>query len=302
MNIIELAAIFEEKVTLNDLYMFDKVDRWSNPNYDCLVIIALASRLAERRVTMNKIELAVRFAEEVALNNLHGYDQVDRWGNPNYDCSGLVISALENSGIPAKTNGATYTGNMYDVLLKTGFTDISALIRLSNGEGLQRGDILLTPYKHTAFYCGNGKLVDASKNENGGIKGGQTGDQTGEEISIRNYYDYPWKYVLRYVSKEPVDENKIYEELATQVIQGKWGNGEERKVRITASGYSYERVQKIVNERLSGKYASNKDIETIAKEVIQGKWGNGKERKRRLKEADIDYNQVQAMVNKMLGK
>ena len=40
---------------------------------------------------VSKIENAVARAETIALDDSRGYDQVDRWGNPNYDCSGLVI-------------------------------------------------------------------------------------------------------------------------------------------------------------------------------------------------------------------
>ena len=40
---------------------------------------------------------------------------------------------------------------------------------------------------------------------------------------------------------------KSIEALAHEVIQGKWGNGEERKKRLTAAGYSYAKVQARVN-------------------------------------------------------
>ena len=39
--------------------------------------------------------------------------------------------------------------------------------------------------------------------------------------------------------------------LAKEVIAGKWGNGEERKQKLTAAGYDYNTVQKRVNEMLS---------------------------------------------------
>lgn len=41
---------------------------------------------------------------------------------------------------------------------------------------------------------------------------------------------------------------KTIEELAKEVISGKWGNGEERKRRLTNAGYDYKAVQKRVNE------------------------------------------------------
>ena len=37
---------------------------------------------------------------------------------------------------------------------------------------------------------------------------------------------------------------------STEVIEGKWGNGQERKDRLTAEGYDYNAVQSIVNQRL----------------------------------------------------
>ena len=43
---------------------------------------------------------------------------------------------------------------------------------------------------------------------------------------------------------------KTVAELAKEVIQGKWGNGEERKNRLTAAGYDYKAVQTEVNRLL----------------------------------------------------
>lgn len=39
-------------------------------------------------------------------------------------------------------------------------------------------------------------------------------------------------------------------EVAAEVIAGKWGNGEERKKRLTEAGYDYAAVQLTVNQRL----------------------------------------------------
>jgi len=41
---------------------------------------------------------------------------------------------------------------------------------------------------------------------------------------------------------------KTVEELAVEVIQGKWGNGSERERKLTAAGYDYHAVQKKVNQ------------------------------------------------------
>ena len=48
------------------------------------------------------------------------------------------------------------------------------------------------------------------------------------------------------------EKDKTVEELAKEVIAGKWGNGHERKERLTAAGYDYNKVQAKVNELMKG--------------------------------------------------
>ena len=43
-------------------------------------------------------------------------------------------------------------------------------------------------------------------------------------------------------------EKKTNEEIAKEVLLGKWGNGIDRKNRLTSAGYDYSAVQKLVNE------------------------------------------------------
>ena len=43
-------------------------------------------------------------------------------------------------------------------------------------------------------------------------------------------------------------KDKSNEEIAKEVIAGKWGNGLERKERLTAAGYDYKKIQAIVNK------------------------------------------------------
>lgn len=149
------------------------------------------------------IERAVHTMEEWASDSAHGYDQQFRWGERgDYDCSSAVISAWELAGVPVKSKGATYTGNMYSVFMANGFEDITASVDLTRGIGLQRGDVLLNHQNHTAMYAGGGKTVEASINEYGKTTGGKPGDQTGAEFLLRLYRNYPWNAVLRYTSNE----------------------------------------------------------------------------------------------------
>lgn len=43
-------------------------------------------------------------------------------------------------------------------------------------------------------------------------------------------------------------------DIAKEVISGKWGNGEDRKQRLTAAGYDYDAVQSIVNSLIKDGY------------------------------------------------
>ena len=96
--------------------------------------------------------------------------------------------------------------------------------------------------------------------------------------------------------------SKTTEEVAKEVIAGKWGNGEDRKLRLTTAGYNYSLIQAKVNELMGAKTTvSSKSIDELAREVIQGKWGNGEERKNRLISAGYDYSAVQAKVNELMG-
>jgi N-acetylmuramoyl-L-alanine amidase len=92
---------------------------------------------------------------------------------------------------------------------------------------------------------------------------------------------------------------KPIDDVAREVVAGKWGNGTERKNRLTAAGYNYSEVQAKVNALVSGSPAK-KSVSEIAKEVIQGKWGNGAERRKKLESAGYNYAEVQAKVNAML--
>ena len=90
---------------------------------------------------------------------------------------------------------------------------------------------------------------------------------------------------------------KSVTEVATEVLDGKWGNGEERKKRLSDAGYAYDVVQAKVNELCKAK---TKTVDELAREVIQGKWGTGQNRKDRLTQAGYDYNAVQKRVNQLM--
>lgn len=151
-----------------------------------------------------KKEVAVTWAIATAKDPAHGYDQAHRWG-PDYDCSSFVITAWETAGVPVKSKGASYTGNMASVFKRCGFVDVTSSVNLRTSDGMQRGDVLINTSHHTGMFIGNKQIVHASISETGGAIAKKAGDQTGKEICVRSYYNYPWNMVLRYGSDEESD-------------------------------------------------------------------------------------------------
>ena len=81
--------------------------------------------------------------------------------------------------------------------------------------------------------------------------------------------------------------------VALDVMNGKYGNGEERKKRLAAAGYDYWAVQHLVNGLAKG-YGK------VASDVIDGKYGNGQARVNALRAAGFDAGLVQDLVNEIL--
>lgn len=107
------------------------------------------------------------------------------------------------------------------------------------------------------------------------------------------------------------------------VIEGEFGNGEDRVKRLTVARFDATEVQNEVNrilaeesgernedtnnETIRQKYKGEgnllcgskecylyivDDLDSIAAEVIQGDWGNGEERRERLEQAGYNYDAV----------
>lgn len=104
---------------------------------------------------------------------------------------------------------------------------------------------------------------------------------------------------------KPVDvkpvAKKTNNEIADEVIAGKWGAGEERRKRLTEAGYNYNAVQAVVEKKIA---ALNKkqSLDEIAMAVIRGEWGAGITREKRLTEAGYDYDKVQKRVDELMPR
>ena len=75
---------------------------------------------------------------------------------------------------------------------------------------------------------------------------------------------------------EVPDAVKDYDTIARDVIAGKWGNGQDRKDRLTAAGYDFDKVQEIVNDILKQKENGNdldqfvRDVQAATGSVVDG--------------------------------
>ena len=117
-------------------------------------------------------------------------------------------------------------------------------------------------------------------------------------ISAASWHKLATKAV-KIVTIKPV--KKSVNTLAKEVLAGKWGNGADRKSRLTKAGYDYNKVQVAVNKLVQASQMSeDKIINAIAHEVIAGKWGNGQERIDRLKAAGYDPDKIQRRVNEIM--
>ncbi|MBP5380093.1 MAG: C40 family peptidase [Ruminococcus sp.] len=150
----------------------------------------------------SKLEKAVNWAIGIANDNSHGYSQTNRNGNPDYDCSSLVISALKYAGI--NVGNASYTGNMKDEFLAHDFKWIP-ISSISGTSDLKVGDVLFYRANgsgHTEMYIGSGKNVGAHDDYDG-----KKGDSSGKEINTQKFSFWKWQGVLRYVGPNGGGDN-----------------------------------------------------------------------------------------------
>lgn len=158
-----------------------------------------------------------------------------------FDCVGLIKGLLWGwSGAKSKTyGGAKYAAN--------GVPDINADTMIGRCASVSTSFSRILPGEvvwtegHIGVYIGNGLAVECSPKWTDRV-------QITAVLNIgtkAGYNGRRWKKHgrLPYISYE----TKTVDELAREVIAGKWGNGSERKQRLNASGYDAAAVQQRVN-------------------------------------------------------
>lgn len=169
-----------------------------------------------------------------------------------------------------------------------------------NKKDLEVGDFIIYDWKNDGTFDHVGIVVERSGNKLKVLEGNKNNKVGYRTIGVNNKnivycFRIPW-----FVVKDSVSQLKSVDELAREVISGKWGNGRERRSRLKESGYDYKEVQNMVNAMLKTGSATRKSLNLVAIEVIDGKWGNGAARKRKLRKAGYDYMTVQRRVNEII--
>lgn len=221
-----------------------------------------------------------------------------------FDCVCLIKSVLWgwNGSTNRTYGGATYGSN--------GVPDVSAdgMIQLCRGistdfNNIEVGEAVWCE-GHIGVYIGNGLAVECTPKWDNCVQ------ITACNCAKAGYNTRTWKkhgklpYIEYDVANEKIPKpTKSVEEIAEEVIAGKWYSGAARKSALIKAGYDYLEVQTKVNElvRSGGNTATKKkSITEIAKEVIAGKWYSGAARKSALTKAGYDYTAVQKKVNELV--
>ena len=105
---------------------------------------------------------------------------------------------------------------------------------------------------------------------------------------------------VHYVDPTPAPTKSI-DEVAREVIAGKWDNYPKRKQLLEQAGYNYSEVQARVNEILAGNTPKpaptpkpTVDLLDLVRRTIRGDFGNGADR---VKALGSNYDEVQRQVN-----
>jgi len=139
----------------------------------------------------------------------------------------------------------------------------------SNFDNIEIGEIVHIK-GHVGIYVGSGFVVECTPIWKDGVqltallninvKSGYNG-RTWKEHGKLKFVEYT-------SNNNQIPNTKTIEEIAKEVINGIWGNGEERKKRLTNAGYNYEEIQKKVNELLND--TSNTNIDYYPKSSYKG--------------------------------
>ena len=180
-----------------------------------------------------------------------------------YGKSELAQKANNCFGMKKSLSGNTWTGSVWDgksiYTKKTQEDDGTGKHYTITADFRKYPDIEKSIADHSAYLNG---AKNGSKLRYAGLKGCKDYKKAVKIIKAGGYATSTtyveklcsiiekWNLTKYDKTESAAPAKKSVDTLAREVIQGKWGNGEERKKRLTAAGYDYYAVQKRVNEIL----------------------------------------------------
>lgn len=169
---------------------------------------------------------------------------VDTFG---FDCVCLIKGVLWgwNGDVNKPYGGAVYQSNGVPDINTESMID--ACKDVSTDFSKIKVGSLLWLKGHVGVYIGDGLAVECSpawKNKVQITAVGNIGKQSGYNTRTWTKHGLlPW---VDYTAKT-TPKKKSNEQIAQEVLNGTWGNGAERKKKLTAAGYNYTEIQNIVN-------------------------------------------------------
>lgn len=189
-------------------------------------------------------------------------------GRTSADCVNLVKSLLNGYDVNNRTagyyqRGLSNTGDCTEYGLLTQCSNISTDFKTLS----DKCEVLYLK-GHIGSYLGkevtrNGKVynvIECTGSFGGGIVYSYVA-KTGARYSFKGgTRSGAWTHhglMTKWVSYPKItNEKKTNEQIAREVIDGKWGNGIERKTRLQSAGYNYTEIQSLVNQLLKPAYAT----------------------------------------------
>lgn len=171
-----------------------------------------------------------------------------------FDCVCLIKGVLWgwNGNASANYGGAKYASNgVPDIGADTMIAKCSELS--TDFSKIEIGEAVWLE-GHIGVYIGDGLAVECTPKWENKVQITAC-NCTKSGYNRRNWTKHGKLPYITYVKEAPVTQptpsaKKSVDELAREVIAGKWGNGATRKQRLTDAGYDYSAVQKRVNELL----------------------------------------------------
>lgn len=183
---------------------------------------------------------------------------INKDGRTSADCVNLVKAILNGYNIYNNTIGyyqkdLSNTGDCTEAELLAQCTDVS-----QDFTNLGRNPLILYMKGHIGTYLGKevqGKynVIECTKSFGGGVVYSwvdSDGTRRKEKNGVKNgkwtHHGLPSKWVSNATEGSNSNETKkAYEVIAKEILNGKWGNGDDRKARLKKAGYTDEEIKKI---------------------------------------------------------